>query len=277
MALFSKLAGAARTFGQKLFGGKSEEANKLRREAEAAKERERQARRIADEAARKARELSSPRLRAGSANRAAEQEAERRRQKAMEMARQERVAREQAAEERRLAEELRARADRVERESARQEQQRNAAREAYLRTRQNTLAEDWDVAFQGPRPVSPRIDKSRKQLGSGSLPEEKQFLLLGEPLSRFASSNVDTIVYDYSKKALHIKYIKSQKWYRYSVDVSVAKAAYQAASKGVFTWDSLRVRGTRKGNRVPTKKDSPPPDYLPLRGSAAEYALAGGF
>jgi hypothetical protein len=95
----------------------------------------------------------------------------------------------------------------------------------------------------------------------------------GYPLSRFASSNVWSVVYDRKQEKLHVQYMagKGRKksgpgtWYGYKqVTVGEAKTIFNAASKGVFVWSNLRVRGTKNQNKKPTTKNDPPPSYLPL-------------
>ncbi len=95
----------------------------------------------------------------------------------------------------------------------------------------------------------------------------------GHEFSRFSSSNVWALCYDRKASALHVQYMAGKgknksgpgTWYRYDiVDIGLAKIAYNFASKGVFSWSYLRLRGTKDQNRKPTTKNSPPPGYLPL-------------
>ncbi len=166
----------------------------------------------------------------------------------------------------------------AEQELIRVEGLRAKAREALLRTRANMSDEDFAAAFRGPRPE--RREYANEKTGEGDLPDKKEFLNRGVPYSAFASSNVEALQFDPLTGDLYVQYLKKHLWYRSrGVGRKVAELGYIAASKGVFSWDNLRVRGTRKGNRFRTDKDSPPPAYLPLENetSGGQFGAAGGF
>lgn len=129
---------------------------------------------------------------------------------------------------------------------------------------------------------SKRVYKNRKNLNtlstgvgaatSGEQPFLEDFLN-GFPFGRFASSNVFRVQYDRTQEALYVQYMAGKgkkrggpgKWYKYAqVPEIEARSLYNAVSKGVWSWDYLRIRGTQTGNKKPTTKDSPPPAYLPL-------------
>lgn len=166
----------------------------------------------------------------------------------------------------------------AEQELIRVEGLRAKAREALLRTRKNMTDEDFAAAFRGPRPE--RREYANEKTGEGDLPDKKEFLNRGVKYSAFASSNVEALQFDPLTGDLYVQYLKKHLWYRSrGVGRKMAELGYIAASKGVFSWDNLRVRGTRKGNRYRTDKDSPPPNYLPLEteSSAGQFGAAGGF
>lgn len=269
MAIFGKL----RTFGQRIFG-KPSVAAKLRREADVENVRAQSAARDAADAARQQQELS-PRGRAAASARAGERSNEEQRRKLAELAKREREAREEAAKARTRMEELRRKADNAELEAARTENLRNRGREEFLKARRDMTPEEFGRIFPGQlRPVAPKLNKNRKEVG-GLLPELAAFLYLRVPLTRFASSNVQSIVYDNLSKSLHVQYIKSQLWYRYAgVPHGIARQAYYAVSKGVFSWDALRIRGTRNGNKFTTFKDVPPELPIDPTSTAGQIALS---
>lgn len=166
----------------------------------------------------------------------------------------------------------------AEQELIRVEGLRAKARVALLRTRKNMTDEDFAAAFRGPRPE--RREYENEKTGEGDLPDKKEFLNRGVPYSAFASSNVETLQFDPLTGDLYVQYLKKHLFYRYrGVGRKMAELGYIAASKGVFSWDNLRIRGTRKGNRYRTDKDSPPPNYLPLSqdSSGMAFGAAGGF
>lgn len=159
----------------------------------------------------------------------------------------------------------------------REEQLRSKAREALLRTRKNMSDEDFASAFRGPRPE--RREYENVKTGEGDLPDKEMFLKFGVKYSAFASSNVEALVFDPTVGDLYVCYLKGR-WYRYrGCGRNVASLMYDAASKGVAVHDELRVRGTVRGNKFATDKDTPPPHYLPLdsESSAGQFGAHGGF
>ena len=128
--------------------------------------------------------------------------------------------------------------------------------------------------------TSSEVYDNKKDLGEGNSPYQEYFLN-GHSLGRFASSHVYQIVYDRVKQVLHIQYLGGKgkrrsgpgRWYAYyRMTIPEAKTIYNAASKGVFVWDALRVRGQPGNHRKPMSKDAPPPDYLPLGEDIPDFA-----
>ena len=120
--------------------------------------------------------------------------------------------------------------------------------------------------------LSSEVYKNKKDLDIGDSPYRDDFLD-GYPLGRFASSNVYAVVYDRTQNHLYVQFMGGKgknrggpgRWYQYrQVDILEAKTMYNAASKGVWTWDYLRVRGSQTASKKPFSKDVPPPAYLPL-------------
>lgn len=139
-----------------------------------------------------------------------------------------------------------------------------------------TQSQDWRRKKQLEKRVnegkSSQVYKNRKNTGSGESVYLEAFLD-GHALGRFASSNVWQIVYDRINHHLHIQYMGGKgkrrsgpgKWYVYSqISELEARTIYNTASKGVWTWDHLRIRGTEKKHQKPYAKNAPPPSYLPL-------------
>lgn len=229
--------------------------------------------------AAKARVGEAERHKARSHSRGEKEAAERERQRAV-REEQDAIAKEARYRQERLRQERLANDARLKAEAARvrEEQLRAKAREALLRTRKNMSDEDFARSFRGPRPAKREYENVKT--GEGDLPDKEAFLKLGVRYSAFASSNVEAIVFDPRLGDLYVQYTKKLIWYRYKgVGVKVADLAYQAASKGVFTHDTLRIRGTRKGNRYPTEKNVPPPEYLPIdeNSSGMLFGAHGGF
>jgi hypothetical protein len=127
---------------------------------------------------------------------------------------------------------------------------------------------------------SAKVYKNRKNVdllstriaGSGESPFWEDFLD-GFPFGRFASSNVWRIQYDRTQETLYVQYMGGRgkkrggpgHWYQYKqVPEIEARSLYNTASKGVWSWSYLRIRGTQTGNKKPTAKDVAPPHYLPL-------------
>jgi len=263
--LFKRIAGAAKKVGARLFSRlgttptspDASEAVRLRREEEVLRQRQVRAEREAEATARLIKQLSASGRKASS-GRAAEVEAERIRRQVMDLARKERQARETAERTKREADDVRQRALASEGMRSLQEQTQTSGREVQAQQR-------------GVRHLS------QKAYGRGGLPGWQEFMI-GEPFSRFSSSNVDTLQYDAQHQHLYIRYVNGR-WYRYH-DISRAMAyeGYISYSKGIFVWDRIRVRG--KGNAKKTQKrfdrDAPPPSDLPLTGSARDFVLSGG-
>jgi len=162
------------------------------------------------------------------------------------------------------------------------EQFRAKAREALLRTRKNIKERGEAWPFAGPVPKMPR-EYENINAGDGELPDEQAFLM-GQKYTAFASSNVVAMQFDPRNGGdLYIQYAKKG-WYLYpKVGATFAISMYHAPSKGIFTWDDIRVRG--ENPRLPSppastrksfKRGVHPPGDLPLRDSAYLFAAGGG-
>lgn len=71
----------------------------------------------------------------------------------------------------------------------------------------------------------------------------------------FTSTNVHWVQYDKEVQRLFIEYRSGHKTdgrlYAYSpVSETLARAAFESSSKGIFVWDNLRLRGTLLGHRL---------------------------
>jgi hypothetical protein len=97
-----------------------------------------------------------------------------------------------------VAEDLERRA----REAEQQEKRQAKAREALLRT---------EEGLQRTEEGASGYYENEKVAGAGTLPDIKRFLLLGEPYSRFASSNVATIQYHLPRKTLYVQFLRGTK------------------------------------------------------------------
>lgn len=242
------MANIFRKLGQRIFGRKpatSVEEMQAQRREDVARDRAERARREAQEAAAQMQRLGEmarqrPSGAAAEALRRATLEAAKKRSDAQH-------------------EEARAKYE-AERWRAKREDLQAKARIAELRTD--------DEAFQRIREgAKPIVYPDKKMPGVGELPMMGEFMR-GHPISRFASSNVLTIQYDPTKKILHVQYLRSGKWYGYfGCDARTALESYSAASKGIFVWDRIRVRGSgnQRKTRMRYQRDMPPPSYLPLR------------
>lgn len=156
--------------------------------------------------------------------------------------------------------------------------------------REQTLAREVLLKARVHAGLSSREYANRKDVSGGKeLPELRAFLL-GNYFSRFASSNVGTIVYDKKASQLYIKFLPSKRypsgrWYCYDgIDQALATRMYNAYSHGIWVWDNLRVRGIGNARRTqkPFARDKAPPATLPYdevdpRSSAAMFGAAGGF
>ncbi len=76
-----------------------------------------------------------------------------------------------------------------------------------------------------------------------------RFVHLGEKVATPQSSNVAAIQYDKDASQLHVWYDDGSLYAYYNVDPGEAASFYQAGSKGSWTWDNLRIRGTKLGAR----------------------------
>lgn len=95
----------------------------------------------------------------------------------------------------------------------------------------------------------------------------------GHFFSRFSSSNVWALQYDRTHNSLFIQYMAGSGrkkhgpgiWFQYlNVSLAEAKLIYNAASKGVFIWQNIRVKGSQTAHKKPFIKGASPPPYLPL-------------
>ncbi len=127
---------------------------------------------------------------------------------------------------------------------------------------------------------SREIYKNRKDLGAGGLPSVEDFLN-GASLGMFASSCVYQIVYDRRFEILHVQWLGGRgknrsgpgRWAAYKQVTKIEAAmAWNASSKGIFSWDTLRQRGTLHGNKKPYVPDLAPASDLPLRGFVSDEA-----
>lgn len=124
--------------------------------------------------------------------------------------------------------------------------------------------------YKSKKPIDPLSTGAGQPLESPYLEE----FLLGHPFSRFASSTIFRLQYDATTSSLHVQWLGGRgknrggpgKWSKYGqISRAEAKQFYDAASKGLASWDLLRIRGTRTGNKKPHTPNSPPPSYLPLK------------
>lgn len=110
---------------------------------------------------------------------------------------------------------------------------------------------------------------------SGPDDPRREWLFQGKFL-KVQSRNVYAIAYSLATRELFVQYLF---WapgmeqhsgpgpvYRYeSISPSLALTAYDAASKGVWIWDNLRIRGTFAGHRFPYALFYVSNEYVPRR------------
>ncbi len=120
--------------------------------------------------------------------------------------------------------------------------------------------------------TSDEVYPNKKNIDLGESPYVQDFLD-GFLFSRFASSCVYAVAYDRTKNHLYVQYLGGKgkkrggpgRWFKYyPVSIAEAKTIYNAASKGVWSWDHLRLRGTVSGTKKNFTRDESPPGYLPL-------------
>lgn len=117
---------------------------------------------------------------------------------------------------------------------------------------------------------------------SGPDDPRREWLFQGKFL-KVQSRNVYAIAYSIATRELYVQYLF---WapgmeqhsgpgpvYRYErIEPSLALTAYDAASKGVWIWDNLRIRGTFAGHQFPYSLFHVANDYVPRR---ATFMLGG--
>ncbi len=69
-----------------------------------------------------------------------------------------------------------------------------------------------------------------------------------------SSSNVAAAQYDRQNENLTIRYNNGSVYQYLGVSPELATEFYFAPSKGTWCWDTLRVRGSKDGSRVPFVK-----------------------
>lgn len=67
------------------------------------------------------------------------------------------------------------------------------------------------------------------------------------------SSNVEGAGFDKETDELVVRYLTGEYW-AYRVGPIMAADFFQAASKGMWLWDNVRVRGTKHLHRVPARQ-----------------------
>lgn len=196
--------------------------------------------------------------------------------KAEEFARRQRQERDEQARRQRAAHEAHEQAVRDQAKLAAQ------ARQALLKTRKSLVEKNAEWPFAGPAPKHPKLYKNVNS-GAGELPDQEAFLM-GHKFTAFASSNVVALQFDPRNGGdLYVQY-KKKGWYKYpGCGQAFALLMYSVPSKGVATWDEIRVRG--ENPRLPSPPASTrkrfqrgvqPPADLPLMSSAAAFAAGGG-
>lgn len=117
---------------------------------------------------------------------------------------------------------------------------------------------------------------------SGPDDPRREWLFQGKFL-KVVSRNVYAIAYSLATRELFVQYLF---WapgmeqhsgpgpvYRYeSISPSLALTAYDAASKGVWIWDNLRIRGTFAGHQFPYSLFHVANEYVPRK---ATFMLGG--
>lgn len=121
-----------------------------------------------------------------------------------------------------------------------------------------------------------------RQLGiafSGPDDPRRDWIYKGKFL-KVQSRNVYAIAYSVATRELYVQYLF---WapgmeqhsgpgpvYRYErIEPSLALTAYDAASKGVWIWDNLRIRGTFAGHQFPYSLFHVANEYVPRRATFA--------
>jgi hypothetical protein len=274
-SLFRKIA-------DKIFGGVRQ--GMLERKQQAAAEKERRARAMADRAERAEdvgnREAQDAirRIRAAKqqGNEAARKRAIADEQKALEFVKKQRIERESQERHERDA--------KHEQEQARLQIEKRTAhsREQLLKARKRIVDSRQAWPWAGPAPKAPKVYKS-VNTGEGDLPDEQSFLL-GQKYSAFASSNVVAIQFDPRHGGdLYIQY-KKKGFYKYPrVGPAFALQMFHSLSKGIAVWDWIRVRGENPrltsppaSTRKAFRRGVAPPSDLPLSQSAYLFAAGGG-
>ncbi len=280
--IFGRIARAV--FGKQAYDPKERRAERAARELRSAQEKQR----VAGGLAERAKSAEAQAHHVVDQARKAQADARRRGDKAGE--RQAREAELKAIEyearqrQERIQQERRERDAKQEAEQAviKGEQFKAQAREALLRTRKNIAKRGGPWPFAGPAPRFPEEYENINE-GAGELPDEQSFLM-GQKYTAFASSNVVAMQFDPRHGGdLYIQFAKKG-WYLYpKCGAAFALAFYHAPSKGIKTWDDIRVRG--ENPRLPSppattrkafKRGVHPPSDLPLTSSGAMFAAGGG-
>lgn len=281
------------SIGRQIFGlfervGNAVLGNRQKRaslQEQAAKDREQRARAMAERAARAQQtgeqQATVARQRADLARSRGDsrglQAALAEQRKAEDFARRQRQEREDQARRLKQAKEAREQAVRDQQKLAAQ------AREALLKTRKSLVEKNAEWPFEGPAPKHPKMYKN-VNTGDGLLPDQEAFLL-GHKFTAFASSNIVSMTFDPRNGGdLYIQYRKKG-YYKYpGVGQAFALLMYSVPSKGIATWDEIRVRG--ENPRLPSPPASSrkkfirgklPPADLPLSSTYGQIAARGGF
>src|SRR5688572_14585474 len=86
-----------------------------------------------------------------------------------------------------------------------------------------------------------------REVRTGLKSEEETWLLEGDWMA-CQSSNVDLAKYEWEEGRLWIQYKDGVVW-SYAIPFNLAASFYRAGSKGIWTWDHLRVRGPGNAHR----------------------------
>ncbi len=280
--MFGRMARAV--FGKQAYDPKERRAERAERELRAAQERQRKSHHLvgrAQQSEAQAREIVDRARKAQNESRRRGDKTGERQAREAELKALEYEARQR---QERIEQERRERDAKHEAEQAviKMEQFKAKAREALLKTRKNIVKRGDSWPFAGPAPKLPEEYENINE-GAGELPDVQSFLM-GVKYTAFASSNVVALQFDPRHGGdLYIQFAKKG-WYQYpKVGEAFALRVYHAPSKGIFTWDDIRVRGEDPRSPSPPastrkafKRGVHPPADLPLTSSGAMFAAGGG-